>query len=99
MGTENISIDYGKVKEKTDALKKDAEEKLAEVAREKYDTMILAMEGCKGDYQRAIVEELKEEKKAVLETAKFIKKLQNMIQATAKSFQQVDRSYKKGAKM
>ncbi len=99
MGAENISINYAKVKKETSAIKKDAENKLAESAEEKYSKLISSMENCKGDFKNAIVEELKSEKKAVLETAKFIKRLQNMIQKTSEDFKKVDKSYKKGARM
>lgn len=99
MVSKNVSINYGEVKKQTNAVKKASEKKLADYAEEKYSDLISAMENCKGSYKNVIVEELKEEKKAILETAKFIKKLQNMIQKTSEEFKKVDESYKKGAKM
>lgn len=99
MASKNISINFGEVKKQTNSIKKASEKNLTNYAEKKYSNLISAMKNCKGSYKNVIVEELEEEQKVILETAKFIKKLQNMIQETAEQFSKVDKSYKKGAKM
>lgn len=94
-----ISINYQTVEKTTASIKSAANENLKNYANTQYQTLKTAMDGCKGDYKDAIVAEMEEERKAVVAAAEFIVKLQEMIKKTAESFQNLDKSYKNGAKI
>lgn len=98
MQVNNVAIDFEKVNKETKKIKKAADDKIADYVKEKYNPIILGLDKCKGNYAKAMVKELRQEKEAVEETVKFIKKIQNMVNETAKAFKKVDQSYKK-AKM
>lgn len=92
-------INYTKVESSTASIKSAANENLKNYANTQYKSLIDAMNYCTGDYKTALVKELQEEQKAVIEAAEFMIRLQEMIKKTAKSFQNLDKSYKNGARM
>lgn len=94
-----VAINYQKVDSTTTSIKSAAKENLKNYANSEYKTLKEAMSNCKGDYKTAIVEELEEERKAVIAAAEFVVKLQKMIKKTSDSFEKLDKSYKKGAKI
>lgn len=92
-------INYQRVEKTTASIKGAANENLKNYANTQYKKLTDAMTECKGDYKTAIVKELEEEQKAVVAAADFMIKLQKMIKKTADSFQNLDKSYKNGARM
>lgn len=92
-------INYQKVEHSTASIKNAANENLKNYANTQYKNLISALTECRGEYKTAVEKELMEEQKAVIAAAEFMVKLQRMIKKTADSFQNLDKSYKNGAKM
>ncbi len=92
-------INYQKVEQTTASIKGAANENLKNYANTQYKKLTDAMADCKGAYKTSVVKELQEEQKAVVAAADFMIKLQTMIKKTADSFQNLDKSYKNGARM
>lgn len=92
----NIKFNYDKVAKTTENIKQRADTNLKQYAEKEYKKIKVAMENCKGDYNKSIVEELDIEKQTVLAAVNFIVKLQNMMQKTADAFQETDSSYQRG---
>lgn len=92
-----VTIDYRKVESTTKSIRRAAEVNLDDYAREQYKSMRNILERCEGEGKENLIKELEEEQKSVIAAARFVIRLQDMIQNTAVSFRQLDRKYQTGA--